>query len=481
MKTTIISRISLIAVLILLLSSCEKLNNILDVTPRQSIDSRTALESPEAIEAALNSIYAYLLQTSQYGLELIALPELLADNSEHTNNPTSYYSEYRNQPGFHMNIWGSSYYAINEVNNILKVLQDPPLGANTEFVEKISGQAHFLRALYYHNISKIYGYDPKSVIEEVNYGSVPILLDPVLNKNEITYPARATQEQVYELIYNDLDSAYNALSGKSINSNDPQYYASDAAAAALLSRVALYNEDYPKVITEVEKALALCEGSFMSNSNYIQGWRSIKLPESIFEVVFKMGDVSDPANSSLRVAFTSRQTLTSTTFSNRGNMAVAPDLYNKYSAQDVRQELFISGLGRNANRKEITKYISRTGTNHDNVPVIRVSELYLNRAEAYFFSDQEELAINDLNKIRVRAGLDPAPYSLSGDDLLNEIDLQRRLELAFEGHRFFDLKRRGKDIIKPMGNVRFNEYRILAPIPYTETQRNTNLKQNFGY
>lgn len=465
----------------LLLPSCEKLNGILDVIPKQSIDSRIALESPEAIEAAMNSIYAYLMQTSQYGLEIVAIPELLADNTEHTNNPTTYYAHYRNQPGSHMNIWGSSYSAINEINNILKVLKDPPIGASQEFVETISGQAHFLRALYYHNISKIYGYDPKARVEEIDYGSVPLITDPVLNMAEITYPERATQEQIYNLLYNDLDSAYNALLGKTVNSTTPQYYGSAAAAAALFSRVALYNEDYPTVISEVEKALDISEGNFMSNSNYISGWRSVSLPESIFEVVFKMGDVSDPANYSLRVTFTSRLTLNSTTFDSRGNVAVAPDLSSKYSNEDVRRQLLINGLGRNASKTEITKYISRTGSNHDNVPVIRVSELYLNRAEAYYFTHEEDLAINDLNKIRVRAGLDPVPYSLTGEDLLNEIDLQRRLELAFEGHRFFDLKRRGKDIVKPIGNVRFDEYRILAPIPYSETQRNTNLRQNFGY
>src|SRR5690606_39071335 len=136
------------------ISGCSK---ILEITPKQSIDSRTALESPEAIQAALISVYAYLQQTSQYGLELIAVPELLADNTNHTNNPTTYYSHFRNQPRAHMDIWGSSYSAINEVNNILKILADnPPPTATQEFKESIEGQARFLRALYYHNMSKIY-------------------------------------------------------------------------------------------------------------------------------------------------------------------------------------------------------------------------------------------------------------------------------------------------------------------------------------
>lgn len=459
--------------------SCD---DLLEIDPKQSIDSRIALESPEAIQAALNSVYAYCRQTSQYGLELIIFPELLADNTDHTNNPTTYYSQFRNNPGSHMNIWGSSYSAINEINNILKVLDDPPIGVSTEFKETIEGQARVLRALFYHNLSRIYGYDPKARIDEVYYGSVPLLTEPVLNTDDITYPERADVEDVYDLIYDDLEKGYQLLDGKSPNSSDPEYYASASAAAALLSRVALYNEDYERVISEATNSLDISEGKFMTNSNYVSGWRSEKLPESIFEIRFLVGDVSDPTNSSLRVALTSRKTLGSTTFDSRGNVVVAPELESLYDSDDVRADLFITGLGRNSDRTEITKFLSRTGTNTDNVPVIRVSELFLNRAEAYYHDKQEDLARQDLNKIRERAGLEAVQDDLSGQDLLEEILLQRRLELAFEGHRFFDLKRQGKDIIKEIGNVRFDEYKILAPILFSDIEyRNSNLKQNFGY
>ncbi|WP_461534349.1 RagB/SusD family nutrient uptake outer membrane protein [Sinomicrobium sp.] len=467
----------------ILLSACD---DVLDVTPKQSIDSREALENPEAIQAAINSVYAYLRQTSQYGRDLVAIPELLADNTNHTNNPTTLYGQYRNQPGSHMGIWGSSYSAINEINNILHVLEEPPAGVTQEFKDVIAGQAHFLRALYYHNLSRIYGYDPKARIDEVYYGSVPLITDPVLNTDQITYPSRADVEDVYNLIYEDLETAYNLLQGKTVDGADPEYYASAAAAAALFSRVALYNEDFELVITEATKALDLSAGQFMTHDNYIAGWRQMKLPESIFEVVFHLGDHPDPVNESLRVTFTSRQTLTSTSFSNRGNVVVGSELEALYAANDIRADLFMNGLGRNANRTEITKFLSRSAINHDNVPVIRVSEVYLNRAEAYARSGgaMDELARQDVNRIRERAGLDPVPNTLSGQALIDEILLQRRLELAFEGHRFFDLKRLGMDIIKPIGDVRFDEFRILAPIPFSEVDRddnNFNVKQNFGY
>src|SRR5690606_10028685 len=150
-----------------------------------------------------------------------------------------------------------------------------------------------------------------------------------------TYPKRATVEIIYQQIYSDLEKAYTLLTGKAIGGDDPEYYASASAAAALFSRVALYNEDYENVITWAGRSLSLSPTKFMSHDNYIAGWREEKLPESIFEIPFHVGDLSDPVNASLRVTFTSRLTLQSTGFSNRGNVVVAPDLYNLYTANDV--------------------------------------------------------------------------------------------------------------------------------------------------
>lgn len=454
-------------------------NKILNVTPRQSIDSDIALESPEAIEAALNSVYAKLRQSSQYGRDLIAIPELLADNTAHTGNPSSLQAQQRNLPGAHINNWQSSYYAINEINNILFFLEI--LQASQDFKDQIAGQAHFLRALFYHNLMRVYAYDPTAIIEEVNRGGVPLMTEPVLKAEDIELKPRASIEAVYQYIYADLEEAFTLLEGKAIGGSDPEFYASAGAAAALFSRVALYNGDYEKVITEANMALSSNIGTFQSKGNYIDAWRSEKQPESMFELVYLAAD-NIGVNNSLRATFTSHNFLGSATFASRGNVVVSADLYSKYSSNDVRKGLIMDGVGRNSGRNEMTKFISKNGmANLDNVPVIRISEVYLNRAEAFARSKQEDMARIDINKIRVRAGLSPIDETVTGQALIEEILLQRRLELAFEGHRFFDMKRLGMDIIKPEGNVRFDEYRILARIPISEQQRNSKLEQNFGY
>ena len=117
----------------------------------------------------------------------------------------------------------------------------------------------------------------------------------------------------------------------------------------------------------------------------------------------------------------------------------------------------------------------------DNVPVIRLSEVVLNRAEAQAELKKDTEALADVNELRTKRGLEAV--SFSGAELLNEILLQRRLELAQEGHRFFDLKRRGETISKPAGRtpVSYEDFRVVARISETQMDANKNLENNPGY
>jgi hypothetical protein len=126
--------------------------------------------------------------------------------------------------------------------------------------------------------------------------------------------------------------------------------------------------------------------------------------------------------------------------------------------------------------------LGKSGTvNLDNIPVIRISEMYLNRAEANYELGNIAGALADINLIRTRSGLTALAATVTGAPLLAEILRQRRLELAFEGHRFFDLKRRGADLVKVPRNIAFTDYLILARIPTGQISLNPNLKQNSGY
>ena len=93
----------------------------LDVDPRQSIDADGALNSPDGLEAALNSVYARLREQSNYGRDLLALADALADVGRTTSNSGRLIQENNNQPNAHFTaaFWENSYFAINEANLIL--------------------------------------------------------------------------------------------------------------------------------------------------------------------------------------------------------------------------------------------------------------------------------------------------------------------------------------------------------------------------
>jgi len=455
----------------LFFTSCDSL---LEVEPRQSIDSDTALTSQEAVTAATNGVYARFRSSSLYGRDLIAIPELLADNAINTGAGNRLIGQSLNQPGSHLNNWQISYYAINQINLILNSLGE--LNAPIEYKNRIRGQNLFLRGLLYHNLLKVYAYDPTAIIEAENRGGVPLMLEGVTAVEQVQYAGRESIEAGYALIYADLEEALSLLANES-NTRAP-HFATAGAVAAVFSRVALYNGDYQKVIDQSETALNSGAASFPQD--LVSAWRSEVHPESFFEIVFASPD-NVGSNESLRATFLTRAFLDATTPASHGNVVVSEDLYAAYLDSDIRRDLIQNGLGANVNAPEMTKFASKNGIpNLDNVPVIRYAEVILNKAEAHARLNQWELARASLNLIKERAGLAP-DTDLDGALLIEEILHQRRIELAFEGHRFFDLKRLGRDIQKEFGIIYFDDFRILNNIPTREIDVNPNLTQNRGY
>jgi hypothetical protein len=148
--------------------------------------------------------------------------------------------------------------------------------------------------------------------------------------------------------------------------------------------------------------------------------------------------------------------------------------------------LFEWGVNASGHYVEVTKWMGKNGSpNWDNTVVLRWPELYLNRAEARFQMNNEAGAWQDLNVIRTAriTGFTVPTTVLTGQALLNEILRQRMLEFAFEGHRFYDLKRYGLTITKssPAVNLPATDFRLLPAIPQSNIDGNPNMKQNFGY
>lgn len=479
---------------VLAFASC---TDLLDVQPRAAIDTEVALTTEDAVNAALNGVYDRLQSTNLYGRDILAIPEALADNGRATNKSGRLNPEYQNQPNAHIIHWGTSYFAINQANLVLDALPkvEKMSQVSKDFAE---AQALFIRGLLYFELMRAYAYEPGVEIKEVSKGGVPLMKTGVANATQIKLESRASINDVYDFIYADLTASIAKFTsaGRPANAS----FANRTAAQAIYSRVALYRGDWANAAKFATDALTPTTpatarvGTLSTRDSYVGDWRRANHPESIFELQYQTNE-NVGVNTSLQTTYTTMiASGNRTTTGGFGDLVPTRALLDTYESEknadgttivDVRRSMYELGTaGRGTAETECTKFLGRSGqVNLDNIPVIRVSELYLNRAEALARSGNTAGALTDINLIRTRAGLPAAPATLTGTALITEILKQRRLELAFEGHRFFDMKRLGMDITKaaPVQSLAFTDFRMLAPIPVREIQANPNLKQNTGY
>jgi hypothetical protein len=460
---------------VLLLSACDSL---LEIDPKQSVGPDKTL-SPEGIESRRANIYSYLKTLQLYGRDFVATAEALGDNTRIIPRAGGrYVAQGQNTLNNHLNNWEYAYAAINEINLLLEDLAvadiTPAQATSTE------GEVKALRAMFYFDLIRVFSYEPNMAPSpEANRGAVPLMLNGVLVEQDIERKPRATQQEIYAQIYADLTDALT----KAPTTGGPVYI-TQTMVNALFAKVALYNQDWANAEFYATEALKTAP-ALVTNANYVNGWRVATNPESVFEVTFVNPSENIGVNESVQSAFSTRVSLLTDRIGGYGAVVPTDNFYNSYAATDVRKSLYQNGLNRSGSVvMESTKFMGKTGTLYmDNIPVMRTSELYLIRAEARAKQGaaKEADALLDVNAIATRAGL-AAYVGLTGTPLLDAIYLQRRLELAFEGDRWFDLKRRGQNVTKTTGNLLFSDPRILAGIPVREIQAHGDiLVQNLGY
>lgn len=454
----------------LTLTSCD---NLLNVEPAQDVEPDAAFSSEGGFESTLSSTYDDLQDVGYYGQFYMLYPEALADNAINLSGVARYDGPPRNAVREHLNRWGGHYTSINKANTLIAEIQSFN-EADGAFRERISGEAHFLRALNYFDLIRTKAYEPG---EEVNGFTQGVIL-----RTEPTSSAegaaerlpRAPTSDVYDQIEADLQVAIDSLAGK----GNSRFKANEAAAQALLAQVHLYRKDFDDAAstatTALESAESNLDADLLTEDEYVDAHVGETMSSAIFSLDMRPsfdGDATS-VNESL-------SSLTNDPASFNFQLLPTQNLIAAHEDGDVREELYETLPSGNT---RINKYTQAVGSYTDNIPVIRAAEVLLIRAEARFENGNESGALEDVNALRSERGL--SEVSLSGESLIDEILKQKRLELAFEGERFFDLKRRGMDIPKPqvaIPDVSYEDLRILAPIPSAEVQLNDQLDQNPGY
>ena len=434
-----------------LLTAC---NSPLEVDPTASIDSETALSSPRGIELGLNGAYDRLQSGNLYGQEEMVFSDLYADNLDFTGTfQTHREFGLRNvttSNGAILNHWADLYDAVNQTNNLLEAIE-AVTALTPEEHDQYRGEALFIRPITYSILVKY-------------FGDVPIVLAPSRGVGEESLVERDPAADVYAQVITDLTEAATLL-GPDRNHGR----ATLGAVQALLARV--YLETGNNAGARDMATAVINSTEYALNTNFRTNWTTKNSEESIFELQYS---INDGNNQSFRFYPQS--------LGGRWGYAPSLGLFNAFEAGDARRDASIQVAGTGACPTAPCRYAfkyHRVATSDDNVPVIRLAEMYLIRAEANArLGAPDQTVRDDLDVLRNRAGLGDLPVTVAGTPALLAAVLQeRRVELAFVRHRFFSLRRHG--VAATVLSLAAD--RLLFPIPQAERDVNTMLSQNPGY
>jgi hypothetical protein len=388
------------------------------------------------------------------------------------SNSNRYLSEltytYIPTSGNQQSTWAQIYSVILRANNIINA--KIPSSPN---VNQLVGEALTIRAFCYFELSKFYAIP--YMADSTGLG-VPLVLqyDPHLT------PARNSVAEVYTQIESDLTKAIGLMTVVNSSGTANKY-----VAEGLLARLYLFKGEYSNAQASAldivnNGGYTLVPASALMNYWSATGTRSDGV-ETMLEVEF---DITNNNGTDNLDAFYSQ--------AGYGDALCTDNLYNTYSATDARRGLILAGTRAGANVWVVNKYPNTTnpgGT--DNTKVLRYAEILLTLAETYNRLGDDVSAKTLVNQLAQARDPSFAGYTDSGPALLNDIILERRKELAFEGQRYWDLVRLNQDVVRDntTGNYLQNvpltllatDTRRIWPIPQAEINANKNMKQNAGY
>lgn len=446
--------------------------DVLDQEPQAEVSESVAVTNLKGATAAMAGMYNQLQDGNYYGRNFVLMGDVAADISQSVGT-WDFYREmdtYVTAPANRENaaMWTRAYRAVNIANTLIEAvptLTDIPDATKNA----ILGQAYFIRGLTFFDLTRSYG----GVPGVVGTMGIPLVLKPSKQVDDSLFPSRSTLVESYAQVESDLLKSLELLPETHANITTTRSQAVKGTARALLSRLYLYTNQPQKVIEYAN--LVINDSKYALLGSYESIFSGAFSTESIFELAFGSTDQSGLRNwyfpSSL---------------GGRGDIAIHEGFYAELIANpnDVR--------GKMTARDNVvgvyysTKY--QKAGNIDNVHILRIAEVYLNRAEALAQTGDLTGALADLNRIRTRAGL--AASTVTGlQPTLQAIWQERKIELAFEGHRFFDLVRTNQALTKLVAVARkngppitlTNAGRQVFPIPLADIDSNKNLDQNEGY
>jgi len=455
---------------IIIFGSCKK---FLDVVPETSLSSATFFKTESDFQQAVNATYVPLraiVNNNAWVLE-----EEHSDNTYYARNPlfgavdnTENVADFAvptangiTTNGNVRDLYRNEYQIIARANQVLTTIDAIDFDADSK--SNLKGQACFLRAYAYFELVRL-------------FGKVPLHLTPVVNRQQAALPLSST-DSIYAQIKKD---ATDAISFLPLKSKQEPGRATSGAAATLLANVYIELKDWANAESLLKTVVQSGEYSLMPDYNdaFSTSTGNKNNKESIFEVQFKEG--SDGYNGGFLYSFLPLpmmadevETITGVSnpqpLSGEGNNIPTPDIINAYESGDKRKDASIAyiTLSTSLRDNKVFPYIKKYAKQHalqgntgTDWPCYRYSEALLFLAEALNEDGKPAEAATYINMVRARAGLG-ATTAAGQADMRTAIFNERRVELAFENKRWFDLVRTGmvRAVIIPYGQ------RILANPP----------------
>ena len=469
-------------------SSC---SDFLEQNPQTDLSENDFYKTADDILSAVNGVYSSLQEGDIYG-NWYVFGEIPSDNTRNQlsgsvttqNEFDQFYIDTQNS--MIANFWKAAYKVINRTNTVLGRIDG--IEINTELANRYKLECKFIRALMYFNLVRVYG-DVPLVLKEISISeSYDILREP--------------KENVYNQIIADLKEAQDLPVSYS-TAEDGR--ATQGAAKALLADVYMTLHKYAEAETILAEIINSGRYSLLENtpgSLNIDGYKNVFSPvnhnskEGIFEIQFLKGGYGEGSNYANNFAPENSGTNVVAVGGTGGNNIPEMDIYNAYEEGDLRRDFSMS-LGYYDNRKNnewvesryVCKFMDVPYQNNDasnNYPVIRYADVILMYAEALNQNGKTAEACKYLNMTRRRGfgyqTTETSPVDLQTTDKAQfalMVEQERRVELAFENHRWFDLIRTGRavEVMKSKG-FSLNETNLICPIPQKQIDVNPKLTQN---
>lgn len=499
----------------IILSSC---NSLIDVKPRFNVPTEQSLSSASDLEAAVNGAYAMMQRGGSLGGALKLVPDILGELVQ--QNPDAYargqlsffdvYTRNMLQSATAGNIWTDCYRAIEAANGVIDAIennrvanQDAAYVANRS---RLLGEAYFIRGIMHFELVRLYSHQYGVNQNDANSG-IPLRLAPAQSR---AGQARATTAQVYAQVEEDLRKAARLLPDEADPTIHPPTYGGRAGGRAIRDAAHGYlaRVFFQKATTDGNDSavarinLALGDGSGAILRYPLSADRIAQLADHYFlrqgtdaaaSTLFQVVNAQNPSTLELNSTSATIQNAYSspTDFDPENPEQGIPPIYvgssNFYrqlfqtynqNPSDQRTRLYFQRP-----RSELMysfKFYRRPGRPAVlNIPVLRQPELVLTRAECRALDGDLDGAMADVNYVRTANGATALPDTFTLVSLPSAIRRERRWELAFEGDRWHDWKRRSHyemsqfgafrtelELLPPGGNNNRNDYRIFQLVRY---------------